>query len=181
MFETWSPIPPALTYFCKTAFLPWGLWASRPLQPAVVCTSLFFFPWECWLVTCGVGSDLSQTRAAPEGLSRNTHEGALIKKSGNEDKCFRGRGENASPWHSLQLLWVLEKEVVVAKGNNFFFVVYFSWHWKHFSFPPGCSNSHLLTAFHAGLQLTPGRYLTMLPLKWLCPQRSFNALTYNHS
>jgi hypothetical protein len=52
-----------------------------------------------------------------------------------------------------------------SQRKYFFFVVYFSWHWKHFSFPPGCSNSHLLTAFHAGLQLTPGRYLTMLPLK----------------
>lgn len=42
------------------------------------------------------------------------------------------------------------------------FVVYFR-HWKHF-LPPGCSNSHLLTAFHAGLQLTPGRFCTKVPL-----------------
>lgn len=68
-------------------------------------------------MTCGVDSDLSQTRAAPRGLSRNTHEGALIKKSGNEDKCFRGSREKTRAWHSALPLGALEKEAVAAKGN----------------------------------------------------------------
>lgn len=48
------------------------------------------------------------------------------------------------------------------------------------SFPPGCSNSHLLTAFHAGLQLTPGRCLAMPLPSHSIPKEAFNALTYNH-
>lgn len=51
-------------------------------------------------MTCGTDADLSQPRVAPWGLSRNTHEGALIKKSGNEDKCFGGSQEQTRPWHS---------------------------------------------------------------------------------
>lgn len=57
------------------------------------------------------------------------------------------------------------EEVTVAKGNLSlsYLLVYFSWHWKNFPFPPGCSNSHLLTAFHAGLQLTLGRRFPCSP------------------
>lgn len=149
---------------------PVGLGAfSTPV--VVVGTCLFFFPSERWLATCGVDSDLSQTRAAPQGLSRNTQEGTLIKKSGNEDKCFRGSWEKTSPWHSLQLLGALGREVVEAKGNTSP-LLFISHGVERLHSPPGCSNSHLLTVCHAALQLTPGRCLAMLP-RTTRLQRSF--------
>lgn len=119
-------------------------------------------------------ADLSWPRATPWGPGRNTHERTLIKKSGNEDKCFRGSGEHAGPWRSQNSLLyafgvlVMEwpKEISLLSTPHFL-VVYFSWHWKNFPFPPGCSNSHLLTAVHAGLQLTLGRRFPLSPLS-LC-------------
>lgn len=140
------------------AVLPRGQWALRFLQAFRGLHWVLFFPWECWLVPCGAAADLSQPGAAPGGPAETLMKEPWLKRVVMKTNVSEGVKSKPGPGIPTAPLSFWRGG---SSGQRKYFplVVYFSWHWKNFSFPPGCSNSHLLTAFHAGLQLTLGRYL----------------------